>query len=286
MKVFHVAVFTPSSTNVWQADAFDELGCDTYRYDYRKRAVDLGDTNARDDELIELCKAESPDIILFSKCNKMDVRVVKECSKIGITALWYMDPRGNIDAELILKMRASNYIFTSRWDGIREGKRHNNNVYYVHEGYDPKTNYPMNVHKIRDVSFIGNLRGDRFRYHEAIKFDVINNAYREEHARIVSETKINLNLTEGDGTSDRTYKILAAGGFLLTLPWEKMEESFVDGLDFVVFYNVLDLKEKINYYLRHENERNVIAATGCETVKRYDNKNYARTILEAINGHK
>jgi spore maturation protein CgeB len=269
---------------VWQADAFDELGHHIYRYDYRQRAFMLKSTDSRDDELINLCKTIKPDVILFSKCNKMDVRVVTECGKIGTTALWYMDPKGNIDKELILKIKASNYVFTSRWDCIREGKRHNNNVYYVHEGYDPKTNYPMDVPKIRDVSFIGNLRDGRFKYHEVIKFDVISNAYREEHALTVSETKINLNLTEGDGTSDRTYKVLAAGGFLLTLPWERMEESFTNGSDLVVFSNIFDLKEKIKYYLHNEVERETIAKTGYQTVKKYDNKNYARTILEVING--
>ncbi len=38
MKILHVAVFTPQSTNVGQADGFESLGHEVIRYDYRAMA--------------------------------------------------------------------------------------------------------------------------------------------------------------------------------------------------------------------------------------------------------
>lgn len=287
MKILHVAVFTPQSTNVWQADAFESLGHDVVRYDYRQKAKDLdgklGNENPkRDDDLILFCRKEKPDIILYSKCNQMDVRVVEGCGKIGKTVLWYMDFQDNINAELIQKMKKSNYVFCGRWHGVEEGKKHNKNVYKICEGYDPKVHFPRDIPKTRDISFIGNMRSYRERFRKTVNFDVITNAYNEEHAKVVSETKINLNFTEGDGTSDRSYKILAAGGFLLSSTWKNIEEDFEVGKDLITFTTPSTFKECINYYLNHKEEREKIAQHGYETVKQYDNIHYASSIIEVV----
>ena len=46
------------------------------------------------------------------------------------------------------------------------------------------------------------------------------------------------------------YKILAAGGFLLTDDWYGRElTGLVDGEDLVIYNNISDLQEKIIYYL-------------------------------------
>jgi len=273
-------VFSPHSTNIWQADAFEELGHEVIRYDYRAKADELG-FHGRDHELIVLCQIEEPALILFSKCNQMDVRVVKECGKIGKTALWYMDPKHNIDAELIEKMKAANYVFSALWDGYREGKKHNKNTFKIYEGYDPKEHFPSpHTSQIRDVCFIGNMYLNRISYQRTVPFEVISDAYGKDHAKIVSETKINLNFSHyGDGTSDRTYKILAAGGFLLTTPWEKMEQEFSIGVHLDIFKSAYDLQKKIHYYLGQSQKREQIAYTGSQKVKEYDNINYAKSIL-------
>lgn len=289
MKILHVAVFKSTSTNVWQADAFNVLGHAVIRYDYRRRAVELdgkltNNNPKRDQELITLCKKELPDLILFSKCNQMNVKVIEECGKVGTTALWYMDPKGNIDNELILKMGAVHYVFSARWDGYYESLKHNPNTFRICEGYDPKVHFPHNVPKKYNVSFIGQLRQNRQKFANHVDFDIITDAYNEKHAIVVSESKINLNFTEGDGTSDRTYKVLAAGGFLLTQPWHKMEEDFEVGKDFDIFTTVGELKHKINFYIRNEDKRNEIALHGMRTVEKYNNIEYARRIVEVTNG--
>lgn len=282
MKILHVAVFIARSTNVWQAAGFESLGHTVIRYDYRALVKTYG-MSRRDDHLITVCRKERPDIILFSKCNLLDIRVVKECNKVGTTVLWYMDDQGpNWDAELIDKMKHCNYVFCSVKKCVEDAKEYCENSYRLQGGYDPAVHYPMSLPKERDVTFIGTLRPEKRVFMCGWDFDIITGVYNKDHSRIVSETKINLSFTHGGGTSNRLYKLLAAKGFVLTQPWDGMEEDFEAGKDFVVFTSPRDLKEKIVYYLAHENEREQIAAHGYETVKKYDNVNYARRILEAV----
>jgi spore maturation protein CgeB len=281
MKILHVAVFTPMSTNVCQADGFEYLGHEVIRYDYRAKAKRYGSIG-RDDHLITICRNEKPDIILFSKCNNMHVSVVEECGKIGTTVLWYMDNFRNINEELKQKMGKCDYIFCATSAGINEALNYNDDVHRLHGGYDSRIHCPMEVPKTRDVCFIGEIYPYRAKFIRAINCEVIKGVYNEDHARIVSETKINLNFTEGDGVSNRIYKILAAKGFLLTTPWLEMEYDFTPGDDFVVFSTIDDLKSIIGYYLNNEVERERIADHGYRTIKQYDHINYAKKIMEVV----
>lgn len=69
--------------------------------------------------------------------------------------------------------------------------------------------------------------------------------------------------------SDRTYECIGRGGFLI-MPYIKgLEEEFTDG-ETIVFYefgNFPQLKEKIDYYIEHDEERELIRRAGQEFVK-------------------
>lgn len=77
--------------------------------------------------------------------------------------------------------------------------------------------------------------------------------------------RINLNLTLrsiGHGIPLRVFDILGAGGFLITNYQQDLFDLFVPGEDFVYYESNEDLLDKIDYYLTHEEERAVIAASG------------------------
>jgi len=282
MKIIFVAVFNYNSTNVSQADGFRKNGCNVIEFNYREIAARIGDYG-RDLELVELCKREMPDAVVFSKCNEIMGWAVDECNKICKTVLWYMDPvNTNFSSSLVDKINKCNLVFCSIWDAYLKAKAiGGDKVYFLQEGYDHLSNYPIDLPYKYDVAFIGGLRNKRIEYHNALKFPVIGNAYGVEHSKIVSQTKINLNFTEG-GTSDRTYKVLASKGFLLTEPWESMENDFEVGKDFDIFTNINELKNKITYYLQHEDERLKIAEHGHQTVQKFDRINWAKKIIEKI----
>lgn len=281
MKILHVAVFTPTSTNVWQAQGFEALGHKVIRYDYRARARALT-IKKRDDELIKLCHASKPDIILFAKCNKMHYRVLEACSKSGKVVMWYPDNRWSVDKELTDKFERSDYVFCSSLEGTEAADPHCNKVYRLQGGYDSKIHHPFSLPKIYDAVFIGSARGDRIEFQKTANYEIKSGFFGKAHSKLVSQTKINLSFTESKGVSNRIYKLMAAGGFVLTQPWERMHEDFGIGVHLDVFSTAEQLKYKIDFYLNDPWLRKRITKQGCEKVKEYDNINYAKRIIEVV----
>jgi len=73
------------------------------------------------------------------------------------------------------------------------------------------------------------------------------------------------------------YKILEAsscGTMVLTdKPDELDNYGLIDGEHLVIYNGVNDLEEKLNYYLSHDEERELIAKTGCDFVREHHNTN-------------
>lgn len=291
MKLLYVGSFIPESTNVAQSNGFELDDCDVIRYDYRKKAVELDGqlthcNPKRDDDLIKFCNDLQPDVVFFSKCNAMDIRVIHMCNSIGtITVLWYPDNKFNVDGELLDKMRYCRYVFCSRYDGIRAAHSvRDTNVYRIYDGFDAKVHAPIDTEKLYTATFIGNInREGRTIFRDCSNIITITGVYNEAHAKIVGQSKINLNFTEGDGVSDRIYKLLAAQGFVLTQPWENMEDDWSIGKDFDIFNTPEELNSKITYYLFHPELRSEIAKHGHKTALNYDNVHFAKRVLNIIN---
>lgn len=281
-RILFIAVFNPQSTNVSQADGFRKNGCEVIEFNYRVIASKIGN-DERDKKLVDLCKEKKPDAVVFSKCNEIKSWVVSECNKYSKTILWYMDPLNqNFNQSLIKKIMLCNLMFCALQEPYKKAMEiGGNKIHFLQEGFDHTANFPVDVPYEYDYSFIGNPRGWRMKYVQALNIPIIQNAYGKEHSKAVSETKINLNFTDG-GTSDRTYKVLASKGFLLTEPWKNMEDDFENGEDLDIFNNIDELREKINYYLKHEDERLKIAEQGYQTVQKFDRINWAKKIIKNI----
>jgi len=282
MKILFVAVFSYNSTNVSQADGFRKNGCEVIEFNYREIAGKVGN-HERDKQLVALCEVEKPDAVVFSKCNEIYSWVVDECNKHSKTVLWYMDPlNGNFNYALQEKIKLCTYTFCALQEPLREAKKiGGDKVFFLHEGYDHTSNYPVDIQYRYNYSFIGDARGNRKKYVDALKIPLIQNAYGKEHSEAVCSTKINLNFTEG-GTSDRTYKVLASKGFLLTEPWNGMENDFIVSEDLDIFTNIDELRNKIDFYLKNDDKRLKIAEHGYQTVQKFDRINWAKEIINKI----
>lgn len=127
------------------------------------------------------------------------------------------------------------------------------------------------------------------------KLDIIPKAvnggivsYLDEMSKVFKLTKINLNPTSKSivtGIPLRAFDIMGAGGFLLTSYQLELEKYFEFDKDLVVYYSLEDLKDKILYYLEHENERKDIAYNGYIKVKEQHNmidklKYIIKTVME------
>jgi len=282
MKILFLGVFNERSTSVSQAEAFEDHGCAVIRYDYRAQGQRLGNMQ-RDQDIVNVCRQQRPELILFAKCNGVNPEVVTQCNQIGKTCLWFMDPMRSYNRALIEKIKIATFTCCALPIPFQAARMICDRVHFLFEGYDGRRNYPVEIPYKHDVSFIGHLRKHRRRFREHLEFHVYKDMYGHKHSIAVCESKINLNFTEG-GTSDRTYKVLASKGFLLTEPWPDMEEFVVPGRDLEVFQDPQELKAKIAYYLQHEQQRRRIAETGMRAIQPYSRINWARKILELANG--
>lgn len=277
MKVLFVAVFDRKSTNVSQADGLRRNGCKVIKFDYRneQKKTSKEDMNAL---LRNTCIEEKPDLMIISKGDSVTKETIECCNKYTKTCMWYMDPMNNFKKSLQDKIRVCTFTCCALHDPYQAAKQLSQHVYFIHEGFDHIYNRVVSPDYKYNVTFIGHLREHRWDYADVINH-IYKNAYGEQHAMAVGESRINLNFTHG-GCSDRVYKVLASKGFLLTEPWPEMDRDFIVGEDLDIFHDKNELIVKARYYLTNEDERLRIAEHGYQTVQKFSRIEWAKRILE------
>ena len=289
MRILYVGVFDASghSTNTSQLLALKALGHDVVGYNYRQKAALLG-THGRDAHLCSTAHERNFDLIIFSKCNSLSPAVFEELTKVSKTCLWFMDPLSTLlqHPELLTASSVVDYFCCDKKMVFEEVLKINKNCFHVCEGYDQEMERPHNLKKVYDISFIGNVYGDRESKINQVNrpVNILNNAYGPSHSIEVSKTRINLNFCTDSGASDRVYKVMAAGGFLLTDDWAGRADKFVDGEDLVIFEGARDLNAKIEYYLKNSDERDSIAHRGLSKVQQFNRISWASKIVDLSHG--
>ena len=287
MKILFVGVFDTNrkSTNTSQLLSFKRLGHEVIGYNYRQRAMITG-RRERDLHLYDTIGKGNFDLVVFSKCNGISLELFEKSRKYAKTCLWFMDPLQTYDKEMRLKTKLVSYFCCDKKNVLDVAVELNKNSYHVCEGYDEEVDKPHDVEKVHDVSFIGNIYGDRMKLIDEIHNDVtiFTSVYGSDHAKAVSSSRINLNFCTDSGASDRVYKIMAAGGFLLSNDWEGRKEHFTNGRDCVIFEDTKDLNDKIKYYLENPTMANMISKYGQETVKAFSRTSWASKIVELSYG--
>ena len=100
---------------------------------------------------------------------------------------------------------------------------------------------------------------------------------------VFKHAKINLNITLRSiksGIPLRAFDVLGAGGFLLTNYQADFMDCYVPEEDFIYYESKEDMLSKIDYYLKHEDERIAIAKNGFERTKA--NHTYKHRIEEML----
>ncbi len=131
--------------------------------------------------------------------------------------------------------------------------------------------FSVNVYSNSDVSDLV-----RVRYMGSVD-------YWSEMPKVFRESKINLNITIPNiksGIPLRVWDVLGSGGFLLTNYQAEIPYYFTEGEDLVCFDGVEDMREKVAYYLAHEEERKRIADNGYRKVK--EHHTYVHRIREML----
>ncbi len=126
----------------------------------------------------------------------------------------------------------------------------------------------------------------KFKLHKKFNLKVFNNVYGEEMAKIYSQAKIVFNKSAAGELNMRVFETLSCGSLLITdrlKPEVGLEEIFQDKKHLVLYNNENDLLEKIDYYLKHETEREEIAFCGHkEVLEKHTYEHRIKKMLEAI----
>lgn len=166
------------------------------------------------------------------------------------------------------------------------------NLNASHLPFGAKPIYPTKISNLNhDVLFVGSadlrriLLLERVQEHVMVygsrwkrNFPLISSALQSritdrsvwgnELYQLLASSKIVLNITRTHfyaaetGVNLRLFEALAAGCFLLTDECEEVLELFEVGVEIEVFKNATDLKQKVEYYLSHHEEREAIARLG------------------------
>ncbi|MFC1809294.1 glycosyltransferase [Candidatus Omnitrophota bacterium] len=96
--------------------------------------------------------------------------------------------------------------------------------------------------------------------------------YRSELSKVFKASTINLNSTRPQlktTVNQRIFDVFSSGGFLLTDYRAYLDEIIPFSSDLISFSNPHDLKDKITYYLKHEDERSELIIAAQKTVRHH-----------------
>ena len=287
MQIIYIGQFKVHSTEAYTAYAFRELGHTVY-----KLPLDFGTS-----ELSDLLREKRIDFVLFAKPSKIpNIKyVIDECKIHNVKSIcWMYDLYFDLPSGFSRKpsdLLAGQDILvtttpTDYWDNkikhlvVRQGI-HEPEYFMVKDYYD------------KDVRFIGSMYGD---YRPKLKkflesmpeypFEWVglSDEYRGiELNKLLGRTKIII----GDSVpfpkywSNRLYEVVGRGGFLIMPDIEGIKEE-IPSLVTYKYGDFDDLKEKIKYYIEHDQEREELRMICHKEMKALTYKNRVKYFLKNI----
>ena len=276
--------------------------------------------------LIESIEEHPVDVLVCLAQAPISGRALTEIRKKGVvTALWFVEDylRFGYWREMA---RFYDFVFTIQQgeclNAIKQAGA--GEVHYVPCACDPEVHRPVTLSTEEKrywgspVSFVGSgyyNRQQSFASFAKLPFKIWGTEWPgcrpfdamvqeggrrispEEYVKIFSASEININLHSsgerdgvdpfGDFVNPRTFELAACGGFQLVDKRLHLPELFEQGKEVVVFNSIRELREQIEHYLKHPEERIPIVKNARERVLR-DHTYEARviTMLQKIYGNK
>ena len=239
------------------------------------------------------------------------VKTIKALTKSPIV-LWYPDALSNFRKSMFLNAEYDYLFFKDPYvvDYLKNTLLRN--AFYLPECCNPTYHKPVELTKEDislygcDITTAGNLYPNRSAFFanltnynvkiwgnpaplwmntSAIKKMIMNKyVSNEEKSKAFSAAKIVLNnLHPGEiyGVNCRAFEIPACGGFEMINYRPGLSQLFEIDKEIVSFNNYNDLIEKIDYYLAHEEERNIITKAG--KVRVHKDHTYSKRLQLMIN---
>lgn len=239
--------------------------------------------------LARIVESYEPDLIITHSAwiPPQAIARLKKNTKAKIVS-WFPDHPGNFGRQYLLAAPYDFLFFKDKWlvDLARRVKR---NAYYLPEACMPKWHKRVELSEDEkekygcDVTTAGNMYYYRvIIFEELMKYfkvklwgagiprwidSPIKNVYQGgvvaelEKSKAFNAAKVVVNTFQGEvfGVNQRFFEIAGCGGFQICEEREEVGDFFKIGEEIVTFSDIDDLKNKISYYLVHEEERKKIS---------------------------
>lgn len=255
---------------------------------------------------IIFAQIQTPDVITVDLAKKMsayrkklflwngDVREQIEQWTLDLapyfTALWSNDTDTQTMKDMGFKSEFMNVIFSpTKYNPKGYVEKREPILFFANnywDNYTKKHKFPLGKERQDMAMFLIENYGKDFGLYgfgwDGLETGNINDDCILE-ASIYRGAKIGINYSHFNYSrysSDRLFRIMGCGILCLTHNFKDIEKDFEVGKHLVTFDSLEDMKEKIDYYLTHEEEREKIAKAGCEYVhKNYGTGKLYKTIL-------
>jgi SAM-dependent methyltransferase len=137
----------------------------------------------------------------------------------------------------------------------------NSNIYKIYK----------DIERVIDIGYIGKSYPveNRFKFLNTIQqlpnlkaIHIDKDIFFEEAARCYNQCKIVVNDAQANEINMRVFEATACNALLITKHVPFLEELFIYNKEIIVYDSLEELKEKIEFYLKHDSEREKIAYQG------------------------
>jgi spore maturation protein CgeB len=271
--------------------------------------------------ILKKTKEFKPDILWVDKCLYLWPETLENIRKESCSLLIHFSPdnqivRTNQSRHYLRSIPIYDMHITTKKHNIdwllKCGARR---VEYIINGFDPDVHRPLvlNQDELKifgcDIGFIGrwepsredillwlfkkgyNIKvwggnWSRSRYRNHLLFAHSQHLVGDDYTKAICGAKINLCLLSkwhNDLTTDRSVEIPACGKFMLAERNNEHLALFKEGIEAEFYDTQREMLEKIEYYLKHEYERENIASAGRKRcLADYSNKELLKEILVKI----
>jgi spore maturation protein CgeB len=159
---------------------------------------------------------------------------------------------------------------------------------YLPYGVDEELYFPSNLKPKNDAIIIGSPFKQRIEFAQKTGIQLVTNVFRENYRREIQNCKIHVHNHASGGKGllvMRIWETMSCRVMLLTEEDSTLSRHFISGIHCVTYSSPEDCKEKIEYYIKHDTERERIATAGYnEIIKNHTALCRARKILSDFDG--
>lgn len=280
----------------------------------------LAHLHYRSQKLLEKVREVSPDIVFIIRGWRFTENVLREIRKTSALYGWWIETEERME-EPFKEIDLFDHYFFMNSACIEEGKRRGHkNISLLHHSVSTEAFYPMKTEKRYDWCFVGGWSPRRmtfieralkvsrnaviygpkwlknnplnFSLHQIVKGEYIGGP---DLVRVYNESRVVLNITnwgfgEGEkrsGMNMRVLEVPACRALLLTDGSRDMVNVVVPEKHVALYEGINEFAEKIDHYLKHEDERERISALGYNhVVANYTYDDLAQILLDTYSGNR